>query len=150
MKKRVGDSWIPAAAYGALLPQFTVNLLVRDMERALDFYRKVLLAHVHYSDPDFAAVRILSTEMMLHTYHAYDQNPWWPRLNDGTTRGLGVELRLLGMNPEEVAERARPFNAVFKEVSARGQGWREVLIRDPDGYVWGVGVINTGAAGAGR
>ena len=95
MKKRVGDPWIPAAAYGALLPQFTVNLLVRDMERALDFYRRVLLAHVHYSDPDFAALRILSTEMMLHTDHAYDQNPWWPRLKDGTTRGLGAELRLL-------------------------------------------------------
>lgn len=150
MKKRAGEPWIPAAAYGALLPQFTVNLIVRDMERALGFYRQVLQAHVHYFDPDFAALRVMSTELMLHTDHTYEQNPWSASLKNGQLRGLGVELRLLGMNPEEVAERARSFNAVFKDVSARGHGWREVLIRDPDGYVWGVGVIHTGAGGEGR
>ena len=58
MKKRTGDPWIAAADYGALLPQFTVNLIVRDIDRALEFYRKVLRAQVHYSDPDFAALRV--------------------------------------------------------------------------------------------
>ena len=69
MKKRTGDPWIPAPAYGALLPQFMVNLIVRDMDAALEFYRTVLLAQVHYADPDFAALRVLSTELMLHADH---------------------------------------------------------------------------------
>ena len=60
----------------------------------------------------------------------------------GQTRGLGAELRLLGMNPEEVAERARGMNALFKDVAVRGHGWREVMVRDPDGYVWAVGEIH--------
>lgn len=139
MKKRTGDPWIPAPAYGALLPQFTVNLIVRNIDAALEFYRAVLLAQVHYADPDFAALRILGIELMLHADHAYDHNPWSAGLEGGQPRGVGAELRLLGMNPDELAERARRVNALFKEVSVRGHGWREVMVRDPDGYVWGVG-----------
>ena len=143
MKKRKGEPWIPAAAYGALLPQFMANLVVRDIDRSLRFYRQVLLAHVHYSDPDFAALRVLSTELMLHADHTYEHNPWSAALQSGQARGLGAELRLLGMNPEEVCDRARDAGALVSDVSVRGHGWREVLIRDPDGYVWGIGVIDT-------
>jgi catechol 2,3-dioxygenase-like lactoylglutathione lyase family enzyme len=139
VKKRTGDPWIPAPAYGALLPQFTVNLIVRDIDVALEFYRTVLQAKVHYSDPDIAAVRILGIELMLHADHTYDHHPWSAALVGGQPRGLGAELRLLGMNPDELAERARGVNALFKDVSVRGHGWREVMVRDPDGYVWAVG-----------
>lgn len=141
MKKRTGQPWIPATAYGALLPEFTVNLLVRDIETSVRFYKMVLLAHVHYADPDFVALRVLGFEFMLHADHTYERNPWAPELNANNRRGLGLELRLLGMDPNDVAERARPWNAVFAEPAMRGHGWNEVLIRDPDGYVWGVGVI---------
>ena len=139
MKKRTGEPWIPAPSYGALLPQFTVNLIVNDIDRALRFYQGVLQAHVHYKDPDFAALRALGAELMLHADHTYEENPWSPSLKDGTRRGLGAELRLLGMNPDELAERARAANALFKDVSIRGHGWREVMVQDPDGYVWAVG-----------
>lgn len=139
MKRRTGSPWIPAPAYGALLPQFTVNLIVRDIEAALDFYRRVLAAEVHYADPDFAAVRILGLELMLHADHTYEHNPWAVSLTAGERRGLGAELRLLGMDPDVVAERARPLNAVFADVASRGHGWREVMVRDPDGYVWAIG-----------
>jgi len=142
VKKRTGDPWISASDYGALLPQFTVNLIVRSIDLALEFYRKVLQAQVHYSDPDFAALRVLGIEMMLHADHTYEHNPWSASLQGGQTRGLGAELRLLGMNPEEVAERARRMKALFKDVSVRGHGWREVMVRDPDGYVWAVGEIH--------
>jgi catechol 2,3-dioxygenase-like lactoylglutathione lyase family enzyme len=143
VKKRTGDPWIAGTDYGALLPQFTVNLIVRGIDRALEFYRKVLRAQVHYSDQDFAALRVLGIEVMLHADHTYEHNPWSASLQDGQTRGLGAELRLLGMNPEEVAERARGMNALFKDVSVRrGHGWREVMVRDPDGYVWAVGEIH--------
>jgi len=142
MKKRTGSPWIPAPAYGALMPQFTVNLIVRDIEAALAFYRRVLGAEVHYADPDFAAVRILGLELMLHADHTYEHNPWSARLAAGERRGLGAELRLLGMNPDEVAERARGLNAVFADVATKGHGLREVMVRDPDGYVWAVGEVS--------
>ena len=59
---------------------------------------------MHYSDPDFAAVRVLGIELMLHADHTYEANPWSARLKEGTLRGLGAELRLLGMDPDEVAQ----------------------------------------------
>jgi catechol 2,3-dioxygenase-like lactoylglutathione lyase family enzyme len=149
MKKRTAEPWIPAAAYGALLPQFMVNLIVRDIGRALGFYRQVLQAHVHYADPDFAALRVLSAELMLHADHTYEHSPWSAALNAGQARGLGAELRLLGMSPEGVRDRARAANALVKDISVRGHGWREVLVRDPDGYVWGVGVIDAGEVRSG-
>ncbi|HSZ50622.1 MAG TPA: VOC family protein [Caulobacteraceae bacterium] len=142
MKTRTGTPWIPAPEYGALLPQFSVNLIVRDIDVSLDFYRQVLRAEVHYADQDFAAVRVLGAELMLHVDHTYEGSPWRGALESGETRGLGAELRLLGMNPEDVAERARAVGALFKEVAARGHGWREVMVQDPDGYVWAVGVIH--------
>jgi uncharacterized glyoxalase superfamily protein PhnB len=142
VKKRIGDPWISASSYGALLPQFTVNLIVRRIDLALEFYRQVLRAQVHYFDSDFAALRVLSVELMLHADHTYEHSPWSADLQADQTRGLGAELRLLGMNPEEVAERARAMKALFKEVSVRGHGWREVMVRDPDGYVWAVGEIH--------
>lgn len=142
MKKRSGEPWISGSDYGALLPQFTVNLIVRSIAPALEFYRHVLQAQIHYSDPDFAALRVLGAELMLHADHTYEHNPWSAGLRDGQTRGLGAELRLLGLNPEDVAERARSMDALFKDVAVRGHGWREVMVRDRDGYVWAVGEIH--------
>jgi catechol 2,3-dioxygenase-like lactoylglutathione lyase family enzyme len=143
MKKRTGEPWIPAPEYGASLPTLCVNLIVRDIERSLAFYRTVLGAVVHYSDPDFAAIDLLGAALMLHADHAYDANPWASRLADGESRGLGAELRLLGVDPDEVEARANAVGALFKPVSVRGHGWREVMVEDPDGYVWAVGSLVT-------
>src|SRR5687768_5749051 len=99
MKKRTGEPWIPAAEYGRSLPTFTVNLIVRDIDRSITFYTRVLEATVHYADPDFAALRLGGAEVMLHADHAYEANPWSPRLASDVPRGLGAELRLLGLDP---------------------------------------------------
>jgi hypothetical protein len=53
---------------------------------------------------------------MLHADQTYEHNPWSASLQDGQTRGLGAELRLLGMNPEEVAERARGMKFDLKRL----------------------------------
>ena len=42
VKKRVGEPWMPADQYGRGLPRFTVNLLVTDLARSIEFYRRVL------------------------------------------------------------------------------------------------------------
>ena len=148
-KKRVGDPWMPAGEFGRSLSAFSVNLLVADVERAVAFYRAVFQAEVRYSDPDFAALRLgnldpstgLRTGLMLHADHTYEGHPWHPRLTAGDGRGLGAELRLFGVDPDGLEERARALGAtILKAATDKGHGWREAWVQDPDGYVWAVGV----------
>ena len=141
MKTRTGEPWISAARYGRLLPPFSVNLVVRDVGRALPFYREVLGALVHYADADFAALKVAAVDLMLHADHTYDKHPWHPRLASGERRGLGAELRLFGVDPDAVEARARAAGVpVVQPAATRGHGWREVMVEDADGYVWAVGL----------
>jgi len=140
-KKRTGQPWIPADEYGRGLPQFTVNLIVRDLAGAAAFYQNVLGATVRYSDPDFAALQLGSFEFMLHADHTYDQHPLTNRLAASGLRGTGAELRLLGVDPDALAARAEAFGAlIVQPVTDKPHGWREVMVADPDGYIWAVGV----------
>jgi uncharacterized glyoxalase superfamily protein PhnB len=142
MKKRTGEPWITAADYGRLLPAFSVNLLVRDVARSIEFYRDVLAAFVHYSDPDFAAIKLAGVDVMLHADHTYEDHPWYAQLASTDRRGLGAELRLLGMDPNAVESRAHEAGSrIVRTTTERGHGWREVMVEDPDGYVWAVGVL---------
>ena len=140
MKKRKHDPWMPASDYGHSLPKFTINLLVRDVQLACRFYVDVLEAEVHYQDEDFAALLVLGLEFMLHADHTYESHPWAKTLASTSMRGLGVELRLLGIDPDEVEKIARQRNDIIvAPVSDKPHGWRETVVQDPDGYVWAVG-----------
>ncbi|HKS92151.1 MAG TPA: VOC family protein [Tepidiformaceae bacterium] len=141
--------WIPGFRYGALLPAISLNLLVHDTAASSAFYRDVFGAEIHYQDIDFAAVRAATLEMMLHADHTHDTHPWYPHLLDGTTRGLGAQLRVLGvLDPDEIEHRAREHGAmVVAGAENKGHGWREVLIRDPDGYEWAIGKLIPPATG---
>lgn len=142
MKKRPDDTapWMPGFRYGALLPALSLNFLVRDTEASATFYRTVFGAEVHYADLDFAAVRVGSAEVMLHADHTHDSHPWHAALVAGEMRGLGAQIRLLGIDPDEVAARARSQGVTIIEgPHDKGHGWREVLIRDLDGYEWAFG-----------
>lgn len=145
MKKRTDArrlAWIPGDVYARLLPGFTVNLLVHDVETALRFYRDVLGATVCYADPDFAAIRVANLEFMLHDDHTYDEHPWHGPLQNGDRRGLGAEPRLLGLDPDAVEDRARAAHAVVvRPATVRGHGRREVMVEDPDSYPWAVGLL---------
>jgi uncharacterized glyoxalase superfamily protein PhnB len=142
-KKRTGEPWMPGAEYGRGMQQFSLNLIVRDIERSVAFYQNVLDATVHYSDPDFAAIRVLDQELMLHADHAYDGHPIYPRLVEERQRGLGAEIRLFGMDPDAVAQRATEAGSeIVVPVTDKAHGWREVQVADPDGYLWAVGVAN--------
>ncbi len=142
MKKRTGEPWITAADYGRQLPSFSVNLLVQDVARSVEFYRDVLSAFVHYSDPDFAAIKLAGADLMLHADHTYDAHPWYTQLANKDRRGLGAELRLLGMDPNDVESRAMVAGSqIVRTTTERGHGWREVMVEDPDGYVWAVGAL---------
>ncbi|MEZ4866256.1 MAG: VOC family protein [Caldilineaceae bacterium] len=141
-KLRQGDPWMPGFRYGALLPPLSLNLLVTDVERAVQFYQQVFAAEVHYYDVDFGALRVGPAEVMLHADHTHEGHPWHADLAAGHQRGLGLQLRVLGIDPDEVEARAREAGALVVAGAAnKGHGWRETLVRDPDGYEWAVGVL---------
>jgi uncharacterized glyoxalase superfamily protein PhnB len=140
-KTRTGDPFMSADEYGRNLPKFSINLLVRDIEKSLNFYHHVLGATVRYSDGDFAALSLPGLEFMLHADHAYDNHPLHPLLEATKERGVGAELRFLGLDPDQVAERAnRAGSTILQSPKDFPHGWRELTLRDPDGYIWTVGV----------
>jgi catechol 2,3-dioxygenase-like lactoylglutathione lyase family enzyme len=139
-KTRTGDPFMSAAEYGHSLPKFSVNLLVRNVGNSVSFYRDVLGTTVRYADGDFAALSLLGIDFMLHADHAYDHHPLYAPLQAARERGVGAELRFLGVDPDEIEARAhRAGSIVLQPTRDYGHGWREVTLLDPDGYIWTVG-----------
>jgi uncharacterized glyoxalase superfamily protein PhnB len=141
--KRSGSSWMPAPDYGKSLAKFSVNLLVRDVQVSLPFYRDVLGATVRYADADFAALNLAGAEFMLHADHTYDHHPLYARLRGSNPglRGVGAELRVMGVDPDAVQARAEAAGAtIVQPVADFPHGWRDILVADPDGYTWAVGL----------
>lgn len=140
-KRGPQEPWMSPDAYGRSLGGFSVNLLVRDVPRAVAFHRDVLGATVVYADADFAvirrAVRGGSAEWMLHADHTYGSHPLLALTGDNAVRGAGVELRLHGCDPDAAAAAAgRLGHTVLAAPADKPHGLREAYIADPDGYVW--------------
>jgi len=132
---------MPADDYGRGLPDFTVNLLVADVGRSVEFYRDVFGATVHHFDADFAALRVGRIDFMVHADHTYDHHAWHSELIGGSRRGLGAELRLFNVDPDALEKRAQAFGARILQASQdKPHGWRDVIVEDPDGYAWAVGM----------
>jgi hypothetical protein len=109
---------MPGFRYGALLPPFSLNLFVREIESSVQFYQHVFQAEVHYYDVDFAALRAGRVEVMLHADHTHEEHAWFPELVNDAKRGIGGQLRVLGMDPESVEHRKR---AQRKQCATRGK-----------------------------
>ncbi len=145
---RAGDAFMQADEYGRALPKFSLNLLVRSVEKPLLFYRDVLGVTVRYSDSDFAALSMLGIDFMLHADHAYDRHPLYALLQAARERGVGAELRFLGVDPDEAEQRAkRAGSTIVQPTKDFAHGWREVTLLDPDGYIWTVGLPISGKDG---
>jgi catechol 2,3-dioxygenase-like lactoylglutathione lyase family enzyme len=137
MKLRTGEPWMPAPDYGRSLRGLSLNLLVRDVNAALPFYRDVLGAEVVYSDPDFAVLRYAAVEWMLHADHTYQEHPLAATLGAEQKRGIGAEIRLHDCDPDQAEAAARDLGfTVLVPATDKGHGLREVYLLDQDGYVW--------------
>lgn len=140
-QRRTGDAWMRADEYGRTMPKFSLNLLVRDVERSIPFYRDVLGATVRYADQDFAALNLQGVEFMLHADHSYDYHPLYERLKAVGLRGTGAEVRVMGIDPDAAEKRARASGAkIIQPAMDFPHGWGDVMIEDPDGYIWAIGV----------
>ena len=138
VKKRTGEPWMPAGAYGQSLRGLTINLLVANVEKSLLFQRVVLGCDPVYADPDFAVVRGCGGEWMLHADHTYDGHPFLAQtVSANTSRGLGVELRVHGCDPDKATAAAVKHGyTVLAAAADKPHGLREAFIVDDDGYVW--------------
>jgi catechol 2,3-dioxygenase-like lactoylglutathione lyase family enzyme len=130
-----------AADYGRTLSGLTINLIVRDVARSIPFYTGVLELSLLHSDEDFAAFERDGAKLQLHADHTYARMPWASRLSDHAPRGLGAEIRILGIDPDAAEKRAREGGfTVAVPVRDWPHGWRDCLIEDPDGYTFAVGL----------
>ncbi|HEY7623393.1 MAG TPA: VOC family protein [Candidatus Limnocylindria bacterium] len=140
MRKRTKAPWMSAEAYGRTLAGLTVNLLVRDVARSVPFYREVLELRLLHADDDFAAFEGEGVKLQLHADHTYERMPWSSRLSEPGKRGLGAEIRILGIDPDAAERRARDGGfAVLVPVRDWPHGWRDCVLEDPDGYTFAVG-----------
>lgn len=137
MKLRTGDPWMPAPDYGRTLSGLGINLLVVSIEAAVDFHRRVLDAEAVYIDPDIAVFRGCGSEWMLHADHTYSDHPLKGSLRPDIARGIGVELRMHGRDPDAAEAAARELGyTVLAGAMDKPHGLREAYIIDRDGYVW--------------
>ena len=137
MKLATQPPWMPAPEYGRRLRGLGVNLIVRDTLAALSFQSEVLAADILHNDPDFAAMQAFGAEWMLHADHTYNNHSVNGILNDRPARGIGVELRLYGRNPDDAEAKARALGfEVLAGTSDKPHGLREAYIIDQDGYLW--------------
>jgi len=143
-RKRTGDPWMAASEFAKQLTGLSVNLLVRDVQASLPFFIEVLGLKALYSDPDFAAVEgPQGSHLMLHADHTFDRFPGEvARLAAEGKRGTGAEIRILGLDPDEVEARARQRGFTVNVPTQTFQhGWRECRLEDSNGYMFAVGVL---------
>lgn len=136
-KLRTGDPWMPTPEYGRSLRGLTINLLVAEIEASLEFHTEVLAARIVYSDPDIAVLRNPDAEWMLHAWHTYDNHPLYASVTASVAKGVGVELRVHGRDPDQAERAARRLGYdVVAAAADKPHGLREAVIRDRDGYYW--------------
>ena len=137
MKLRKTDPWKPASDYSRELSGLTVNLLVNNISKATQFSANVIEAKIIYEDIDFAAIEGFGSKWCFHADHTYDKHPLTGFTNNKNKRGVVIELRLLGCNPDKAEMRA--LNHGFKVISKtqdKPHGLRECYIIDSTGYCW--------------
>ena len=120
-----------------------MNLLVASIEEAVKFQVEVLATEVLYHDADFAAVRGFGGQWCLHADHTYDDHPLvgFVQAEAHGGRGVGVEIRLHGCDPDAAEARARAAEyPVLAGTADKAHGLREVYLLDADGYCWVPGV----------
>ena len=140
-KRTDAEKWtVSASDHGRSLAGLSLNLLVRDVAVSLPFYTEVLGFRDLHHDPDFAALERDGVRLMLHADHTYAAQPWAPRLAEKGKRGLGAEIRILGIAPDEAERRAREGGyTVLHATQEWPHGWRDCVLEDPDGYTFAVG-----------
>ena len=136
--KRTNDPWMKADEFGRSIPHgLGINLLVRDVAASAKFQREIFAVETIYEDVDFCVQSGFGSQWLLHADHTYLDHPMTGIIQPVETRGVGVELRLYGCDPDAAEARARDRDAIVLTGSIdKPHGLRECMIVDDDGYIW--------------
>ncbi len=136
--KRTGTPWMKTEDFGRSLPRgIGINLLVPEIGPMAAFCRDVLDATVIYADEDFAAVTLLGSVFMLHADHSYSDNPMAGVVQGIGQRGMGIEIRVYGLDPDVTEARARTHgHHVLAGSLDKPHGLRECHIVGPSAYIF--------------
>ena len=133
----MGEPWTSASQYAHSLRGLTVNLIVRNMARTLEFQEHVLAAKTVYEDSDFAVFEGYGAQWIAHADHTYDHNPLKTLLTLNQSRGALVELRLHGCDPDRAEQQAKQRGYEVVQVATdKPHGLRETYLRDAEGHLW--------------
>ena len=137
MKLRKKDPWKSASEYSKDLSGLTINLLVEDIKHTLQFLQKIIKAKIIYQDPDFAVIEAFGSRWCIHSYHNYGTHPFLNFIKSSKSKALGIELRIIGCDPDRAEERARKENYIILSNSMnKPHGMRECYILDNNGFCW--------------
>jgi catechol 2,3-dioxygenase-like lactoylglutathione lyase family enzyme len=126
-----------APDFGRSLKGFGVSLVVNDLERALIFATDVLHAKMLFRSEAFAAMNLAGSTYMYHAKPTYRGNALYGTLTDEAPRGVGIELRVYEVDPDEAEQRARALNfTVLAGSIDKPHGLRECVILDDEGFAW--------------
>ena len=136
--KRTKQPWMKAETFGRSLPGgIGINLLVPEIEPMEGFLRSVLSARTIYADEDFAAIELGGALMMLHADHSYADHEMAGVVDGAELRGLGVEIRVYGLDPDRAEQAARRLgHVVLAGAVDKPHGLRECHLVGPAGYVF--------------
>lgn len=128
---------LSASDYGKSLHGLGFNLIVKDLTRAIQFVTQVLEAKIFFATPLFAAMKLNGHDFMFHADKTYRNNELKGILASDEARGIGVELRVYGLDPDRAETRARNLGfTVLAGSLDKPHGLREAMILDDEGYLW--------------
>ncbi|MVA96495.1 hypothetical protein GN330_04440 [Nitratireductor sp. CAU 1489] len=129
---------MPADDFGRSLPRgIGLNLLVPEIDPMERFFREVIGANTIYADEDFAAVEIAGSVLMLHADHSYADHEMAGVVVDAEWRGVGMEIRIYGVDPDRIEGRARSAGStILSGTLDKPHGLRECHIVGPSGYIF--------------
>jgi catechol 2,3-dioxygenase-like lactoylglutathione lyase family enzyme len=132
------DTPLTGRQYGQSLTGLGLNLIVKDVTRAIHFATEVLGATLFFRTDAFAAMKLLGADYMLHTPDTYRGNELHATLISDAPRGVGIELRCYSVDPDQAEAKARAlgYTILAGSIDKTPHGLRECMILDDDGYVW--------------
>ena len=135
MKLRKKDPWKTAREYSKDLSGLTINLLVEDIKLSINFLKKIIKTKILYQNPDFAAIEGIGRRCCLHSYHTYVSHPYMNVIKNSNPKGLGIELRVIGCDPDRAEEKAKKENYIILSTSTdKAHGMIECYIVDHNGF----------------
>lgn len=128
---------IPADEFGRSLKGLGVNLLSPDVPRLAAFLKAVFGLTLYRVTGDFAIATHAGTVFQIHADPTFAAHPIHGLLPESPPRGAGVQLYLLGIDPDMAARRAEAEGGMVIEAPRdKPHGLREATILSPEGYAF--------------